>query len=269
MKPAAVISLVALLSCQASAPPIRTYDFSRGEQVIQAMYSRYFNRWYHTLTYVQYNRRIGAPGDTAQSVWLTAYSLPSRLRIDYAPLEQANGVLVVRDTQFVMHDAVSTEYIPRTNPLLLLGNDVYYLPVGVIVAKLRALAYDMNISRRDVWMNRPVLVVGAEEGDEESPQFWVDRETMVLVRLIDPTGSARSIGSDIRLMDFQPLGRSWLATRVHVYNNGRLVQNEERHQIRSDLELDSTLFMVTGWETGIHWYQNTPTPHRGINRICC
>lgn len=269
MKPAAFISLVALLSCRASAPPIRTYDFSRGDRVIQAMRDRYVNRWYRTLTYVQHNRSVDANGDTTSTVWLTAYLLPSRMRIDYGALDRGDGVLVLRDTQYVMRDGVATDWIGRTNPLLLLGYDVYYLPVSVTVAKLRGLGFDMTRAREDRWMNRPVLVVGAESGDNESPQFWIDREHLVLVRLIDPSGAARSDGSDIRLMDFEPLGRSWVPRRVRVYDDGRLVSNDEVRQVRSEVEIDSTLFMITGWETGIHWYQVKPEPFRTRTRTCC
>jgi len=269
MKPAAIISLVALLSCRASAPPIRTYDFFRAEQVIQAMRDRYTNRWYQTLTFVQYNRAVGADGDTAQTVWLTAFWLPSRMRIDYGALERGDGVLVLRDTQYVMHDGVATEYLPRTNPLLLLGHDVYYLPVSVTLARLRALGFDVSRAREDRWMNRPVLVVGADAGDTDSPQFWVDRQHLVLVRLIDPSGTASTAGSDIRLMNFEPLGRSWIPRRLDIYNNGRLVSTADRRQVRSEVELDSTLFTVAGWDIGIHWYQVTPQPLRTPIRTCC
>lgn len=272
MKPAVFVSLVALLSCRASAPPIRTYDFSRGEQVIQAMRDRYVNRWYRTLTYVQHNRGTGSNGDSVRSVWLTAYLLPSRMRIDYGPLERGDGVLVLRDTQYVMRDGVATDYIPRPNPLLLLGHDVYYLPVSVTLDRLRRLGFDTSRSREDRWMNRPVLVVGAAAGDNESPQFWVDREHLVLVRLIDPSGAASGIGSDIRLLDFESLGRSWVPRRLKIYDDaGRLVSTAELRQVRSELELDSTLFMITGWETGIHWYDVKPEPFRtrNPNTTCC
>lgn len=269
MKRAALISLVALLSCRASAPPIRTYDFSRSDQVIQAMRDRYVNRWYQTLTFVQHNRAAGTNGVTVDSYWLTAYWLPSRMRIDYGSLDRGNGVLVLRDTQYVMRAGIATDYIPRTNPLLLLGHDIYYLPVNATLARLRALGFDLSRSREDRWMNRPVLVVGADAGDTESPQFWIDREHLVLVRLIDPSGAASGIGSDIRLMDFQPLGRSWIARRMDIYDNGRLVLSAERRQVRSEVELDSTLFVITGWDTGIHWYQVTPQPLRTPTRPCC
>lgn len=264
MKASALIGLITLLSCRASAPPIRTYDFSKGEQVIQAMRDRYVGRWYQTLTAVQYNR-IPQAGGAASSIWLDAYMLPSRMRIDFVPKEQGNGVLILADTQYVVRSAESTDWIARTNPVLLLGFDVYFLSVSQTLARLRQLGFDVNRAREDVWMNRPVLVVGANAGDDRSPQFWIDRENLVLVRLIDPSGAARPRGTDFHFTDFQKLGYAWLPRRVRVFENKRLISDEEYRQVRSNVALDSALFELSQWQTAMHWYQLPVEPHRG----CC
>lgn len=260
--------LMVLASCRPIPPPIRTYDYSEGEQVIQAMRDRYVGRWYLTLTSVQYNREPQAGGEATRSVWLNAYMLPSRMRIDISPKEEGNGVLILGDTQYVVRSAESTDWLARSNSILLLGFDVYFLPVSRTIAQLRRLGFDLNRTHEEVWMNRPVLVVGAHAGDLRSPQFWIDRENLVLVRLIDPTGSARSRGTDFHFMDFQKLGYAWLPRRVRVYENGRLISDEEYRQVRADLRLDSALFQLSQWQTAMHWYQMPIQPNRS-NRTCC
>src|SRR5687767_48114 len=175
------------IGCRASQPPVRAYDYTNGEEVLRAMHDRYSGRWHQRLVAVQHNLSAPRGGDTTRTIWLTAVQPPGRMRIDFEPRAQANGVLILRDTQYVIVGGRPSQVTRAIQPLLLLQHDVYFLDVPVTVSRLRELGVDVARARADVWQGRPVLVVGAAPGDLRSKQVWIDRELMLLVRWIEPS----------------------------------------------------------------------------------
>lgn len=253
----AIIALFAVAGCKASAPPPppNPQPFTSGDQLIKSMQSRYAGRWYRTVTFVQASTTITPDGKASTAIWYEAALLPSRLRIDFDPLEAGNGALVRADTQYVIQRGAVVRTIPRTNELLLLGFDVYFLDPAVTSAWLRRVGFDLSRIRQDVWEGRQVYVVGASgPSDLRSRQFWIDRENMLFVRMISPARDTTQT-EDIRFAKYEKIGRAWIAPLVEVYHNGRLTFKEEYRHVRIDPPLDTALFDPGQWRTARHWYQ--------------
>jgi hypothetical protein len=253
-----IISTIGCVACSPSTPPQPAVPepYTSGEQLLEAMQNRYVARWYRTLTFVQETTTFAASGDSTEAVWYEALQLPSRLRIDFDPLDQRNGVIVRGDSQFVFQRGQITRRIGRTNELLLLGFDVYFLEPSTTAAWLRRLGFDLSRIRQDQWQGRQVYVVGASSAaDMASKQFWVEREHLLFVRLIQPGANGRM--QDIRFLNYEPLGRTWIAPLVEIYEDGRLVMREEYRHMRVGVALDSTLFDPARLATARHWYRTT------------
>jgi hypothetical protein len=252
-----VFALVGTSACGRTTPPPPPVPepFASGEQLLEAMQNRYVGRWYRTLTFVQETTQFPPNAPEQKSVWYEALQLPSRLRIDFEPIDQGNGVLVRGDTQYVMQRGSVTRRIPRANELLILGFDVYFLEPSVTAAWLRRLGFDLSRIRQDEWQGRPVYVVGATDAnDQRSRQFWVDREHLLFVRLIQPVGSSERT-SDVRFLNYRTIGRTWIAPVVEIYEDGRLVMKEEYRHMRVDVPLDSALFDPARYSTARHWFE--------------
>ena len=252
-----IIAVLGTATCGRSTPPPPPVPepFLSGEQLLEAMQNRYVGRWYRTLTFVQETTQFPPDAPERKSVWYEALQLPSRLRIDFDPIDQGNGVLVRGDTQYVMQRGSVVRRIPRANELLILGFDVYFLEPSVTAAWLRRLGFDLSRIRQDQWQGRPVYVVGAADAsDQRSPQFWVDREHLLFVRLIQPVASSART-SDVRFLNYRTIGRTWIAPLVEIYEDGRLVMKEEYRQMRVDVPLDSALFDPARYTTARHWFE--------------
>jgi len=251
------ITLISIAGCSASAPPRppNPEPFANGDQLIEAMQDRYAGRWYRTITFVQKSTTIAPDGKENTSIWYEAALLPSRLRIDFDPIEAGNGVLVRADTQYAIQRGRVVSATARANVLLLLGFDVYFLEPAFTAAWLRRLGFDLSKIRQDVWQGRPVYVVGATApSDLRSRQFWVDRENMLFLRLLEPARDS-SQTDDVRFANYERIGRTWVAPRVEVYRDGRMVFREEYQHIRIDQPLDVALFDPATWSTAVHWYK--------------
>ena len=219
--------------------------------LIGAMHDRYEGKWYRTLTFVQRNTRYVASGaDT--STWLEAVRIPGALRIDYEPLAKRNGILFVRDSQFLMANGLVTNATPSVHPLMVLGFDVYADAPERTLARLRSLGFDLDKFRQDTWQGRPAYVVGAAAGDLEARQFWVDRERLVFVRMIQP-GREPGRASEIRFDDYRPLGGGWIAPTVRFLTADRETFLERYEDVRADVALDDRLFDPRQWSAAPHW----------------
>jgi hypothetical protein len=252
------ITVIALAGCSQTTPPPPAVPepYASGLQLIEAMQNRYAGRWYRTITFAQVTTSFTPQGARDTAIWYEALLLPSRLRIDYDPIEAGNGMLVRADTQYVVQRGSVVRTIPRTNELLLLGFDIYFLEPAITAAWLTRLGFDLAKVRRTVWQGRDVYVVGANDpADLRSRQFWVDRENMLFVRLLTPARDSTQT-DDIRFANYEQIGRAWVAPRVEVYRNGSLVFKEEYRHVRIDQPLDTALFDPAQWRTARHWYRD-------------
>jgi hypothetical protein len=252
-----LIATIGSVACGRSTPPPPPVPepYSSGDRLLEAMQNRYVGRWYRTLTFVQETSEFPANAPARTSVWYEALQLPSLLRIDFDPIDQGNGVLVRGDTQYVMQRGAVVRRIPRANELLILGFDVYFLEPATTAAWLRRLGFDLSRIRQDEWQGRQVYVVGARGPDDlRSPQFWVDREHLLFVRLVQPVGDSERT-RDIRFLNYRSIGRTWIAPLVEMYEDGRLVLKEEYRHMRVDVPLDSALFDPAQFTTARHWFE--------------
>ena len=252
------VALAALAGCTQTTPPAPAVPepYTTGAQLIEAMQNRYAGRWYRTITFAQATTSFTPQGARDTAIWYEALLLPSRLRIDYDPIEAGNGVLVRADTQYVLQRGSVVRTIPRTNELLLLGFDVYFLEPSITAAWLTRLGFDLSKVRRALWQGRDVYVVGARDaGDLRSRQFWIDRENLLFVRLLTPARDSAQT-DDIRFGNYERVGRAWVAPLVEVYREGKLVFKEEYRHVRVDQPLDTALFDPAKWRTARHWYRD-------------
>jgi hypothetical protein len=228
------VMLTALVA--ASAAPTDT----AGVGVIRAMHERYAGKWYENLALVQtvnyYDVQTGAY-DSAR-IWYESIRLPGVVRSDIAPLDAGNSQLFRDNTwYFIEADSVIRQQ-STPHPILLLGFDVYVQPVDETLAALRRIGFDLTRLREADWQGRPAYVVG-----DESRQFWVDRENLLLVRLHfkNPTSGAER---DVVLDAYEPLGGGWIATQLRFMRNGRTDMLERYDYWTIEVEFPDDLFAV-------------------------
>ena len=90
-------------------------------------------------------------------------------------------------------------------------------------------------------------------GDMRRKQAWIDAERLYFVRLVEPTRADSSKVQDIRFVNYERRGDAWLAPRVEIYNDGKLVFYEDYSDMKTDVPLDESLFDPTPWKNSRHW----------------
>jgi hypothetical protein len=223
-----------------------------GRAVLQQMFAAYDGKWYKTLTFVQRTIFHRPDGTTNTQTWYEAVSGPSKLRIDRDSATSGNGTLYSGDSTFVVQNGVVVRRVGSGNPFMPLIMGVYLQPVERTAQELSGHGMDLGKVRRDSWRGRPAWVVGASSpSDTTSPQFWIDTERLVLVRMMIKAGSGATY--DVDVDGYERTGNGWLATKIVMRSGGRPAQEEYYEDWKVDVELDPELFDPARWKTARHW----------------
>lgn len=243
-----VIAIFALLASYAFAQTIHN-----GEDVLRAMRDRYKDSWYQTVTFMQKSTTYKPDGTSSAETWYEAALLPGKLRIDVGPASEGKGYLFVEGTLTIVKEnqVVSTQ--KDVNMLLVLGFDVYRQDAETTIRIVKGEGYDVSKVREDTWYGKAVYVVGAERDDVRSKQFWVEKDSLLLVREIESAREDAARIADIRFVRYQPLAGAWIAAGVEVYSGGRKVFSEDYSEIQANVKLDPGTFDpqqfgATHWE---------------------
>jgi hypothetical protein len=70
----------------------------------------------------------------------------------------------------------------------------------------------------------------------------VDRERLVVVRLLRPGFRDTSRTADVAFTGYRPLAGGWIAPEITVREGGRLLQRERYRDVRANLPLADSLF---------------------------
>jgi len=227
-------------------------DVRNGEDVLRVMHDRYARSWYQTLTFTQKSTTYNADGSSKAETWYEAADLPGKLRIDIGPPSDGNGFLMVDGTLTTFRQGKEIGTRPLVNMLLVLGFDVYRQPAETTIKVAESEGYDLRKFHQETWRGKLVYVVGAEKGDLKSKQFWVDKDSLLFVRLFEPAPADTSKFREIRFEDDRQLAGGWVAAQVEVRVDDRKVFSEEYSDIHANPKLDPATFDPKQFNSS-HW----------------
>jgi len=251
MRPLALF-LFFLLMTLAPAAAV-TAKVKTTEDLIAAMQKKHAKSWYRTLTFVQKSTTFKPDGTSSSEIWYEALHAPGKLRIDIDPLKDGNGFMYANGNQYVFKAGKLINTQQRTNPLLVLGFDIYFQTAAETMAQLKDLNVDFSKLHEDTWQGRPAYVVGAAAGDTRSPQFWIDKQNLYFVRLIEMAGKNKDKVQEIQFNKYQKAeGGGWVSPEVVVLVDGQRVFMEEYSEIKTGVKFDDKLFDPESWST-THW----------------
>jgi outer membrane lipoprotein-sorting protein len=228
-------------------------DIRDGEAVLRAMHDRYAKSWYRTVTFTQKSTTYKDDGTSSAETWYEAAMLPGKLRIDIGPPADGKGYILVNGDVTIVKDNKVAATRHSVNMLLVLGFDVYRQDPETTIKVVKGEGYDLSKLHEDTWEGKPAYVVGADKGDDKSRQFWIAKDTLLFVRVIEPAPGDATKVDDIRFIHYQPLAGAWIAAGVEVYSDGKKVFTEDYTDIQANVKLDPSVydpqkFAATHWE---------------------
>jgi hypothetical protein len=255
MRLQSVLPLLALVvSCATTSRRSSGGEPADGTALLARMHEHYAGRWFRTLTFVQRTTQRRPDGTSQVSTWYESQR-GSRLRIDIGDPSAGNGALYTADSLYVIRAGKVVRTMAEGNPFLPLIVSVYVEPLDVTLKQLAP--YKVNLSRIHVqaFEGKATYVVGATSpADTTSPQFWVEKDRLIVTRFLLPLISTpENRVQDVRLENNVPAGDGWLATRIRMLDQGKPLQTEEYSDWRVNISLPETFFQAEHWSEGPHW----------------
>ncbi|MFZ0814441.1 MAG: hypothetical protein WAM78_02920 [Candidatus Sulfotelmatobacter sp.] len=230
----------------------RAQEIHDGAAVLRAMHDRYKTSWYDTLIFTQKSTTYNPDGTIKVETWYEAALLPGKLRIDIGPPSNGNGYVLSDGNVTILKDGKITASRPLVNMLLVLGFDVYRQDPQTTADVVKGQGYDLTKLRDDTWEGHPVYVVGADKGDLQSRQFWVEKDTLLFVREMEPARDDPKKVHDIRFTDYRKLAGAWVAARVEVHADDKLIFSEDYSDIEANVKLDPAVYDPSKFNS-THW----------------
>jgi outer membrane lipoprotein-sorting protein len=250
MKILAPFFLIALMAMSSFAA-----DFSSGNELIAAMHNRYAGKWYKTLTFVQKTTNFKPDGTSTVATWYEAMSVPGNLRIDFDPAERGDGILFANGKVYSFREGKLAMSRAFLHPLMVLGFDVYAQPAEKTIDQLKEMNIDLSSIHQEKWQGRSVYVVGANAGDLNTPQFWIDKKELYFVRLIELKGKDKKTVNETQFNKYQKVkGGGWVSAEVQFFVDGKPATTEEYSDIQTGANLDASLWDPEKWMTADRTY---------------
>ena len=137
--------------------------------------------------------------------------------------------------------------VNRVDLSALLAYDVFAQSIDTTIMWLDSARVRFGLLRRDELDGRRVYVVGAEEGDSISAQFWVDAEHWRVLRVIQRDARRPSEILDLRYTEFTELLDVPVPTRIRVYRRGKLIEEQDISNFVVNPSLPSRAFDLGRW----------------------
>src|SRR5207302_1594643 len=131
---------------------------------------------------------------------------------------------------------------PDGHAILAAMHDRYFGPAERTARGPERLGLDLATGHEDTWDGRPAYVVGARRGDLRTRQFWVDKDRLLFVRLLEPGQRDTTRTSDIRFNDYRPVGAAWVSAEVAFLVDGHQRWLEQYAEISTGTALSDALF---------------------------
>lgn len=177
----------------------------------------------------------------------TVATLPGRFRTTTLPASRKSATIRNQQRVAIFERGRRVVSRSRVDLVTLLAYDVFAQGIDSTIRALDAGGVRYAVARRDRLDGRRVWVVGADEGDSTSVQFWVDAEEWRLVRVIQPDLRAAKVTVDVRFLEFTDVMGIPLATRVDVYRNGEWTERQTITDVAVNPTVPTRAFDVVRW----------------------
>ena len=227
-------------------PPAAAVTSSR--DLVREMHDKWAGKWYQTLKFEQSNTFYTSSGREEKSRWVENLSVPGKLRIDFTPLTNRSGLLILNNRVTTFDNGRRLATRRAIQPILTLTADVYAIPPAITIRRLDSLKVDLDKFRSDRLDRKRVYVMGAEKDDLESNQIWIEAERLLLVRLIQSeTRGGRKIVTDTRVSGYKDIDGFPVATEFMSLRDGKPYFKEEYENIRVNEPIPASVFDPTRW----------------------
>lgn len=208
---------------------------THAQDVVHQMYLKYSKNFRKSLSFIQQTDTYRNYSLIKTATWYEVLVYPDKLRIDIGNPADGNSIFFVNDSVYRAQNGQVKNRGYQPHDLLFVLGGMYSFSLDKVYTKLKAIGYDTDKSFETIWKGRKVIVTGTDNEETESNQFWVDKEKLVTLRIINNKDGQKT---EIVCADYIPLGSNLCETSIEFYVNGKLRQTEKYSDIKENINVD-------------------------------
>jgi hypothetical protein len=187
-------------------------------------------------------------GDTNVVRRSRAYAaLPGRLRVEHLPVATRTGYVRDRQRLAIFEGGRRVSRQNHVDLTMVVAFDIFAQSVDTTVMWLDSARVRFGLLRSDELDGRRVWVVGALPSDTSITQFWVDAEWWRVLRVMQRDAAFPGDLVDIRVTEYTELLDVPVPTRLQVYRNGRIAEQQDISDLTANPPLSSRVFDLARW----------------------
>ncbi len=212
---------------------------AHSQDIVTKMYTANAKDFRKSLSFVQQTEFYRNDSLIRTATWHEVLVYPDKLRIDINDLSKGNSLFFVNDSfyNFQNSELKSKSYQPHE--LLFVLGGMYSFSLDEVFKRLTAIGYNTDKSFETTWNGKKAIVVGTDKEEAESNQFWVDKEKLVIVRILNNKDGQKT---EIICSEYIKLGNNWCETKIEMYINGKLRQTEKYNNVKENITVDMEYF---------------------------
>jgi hypothetical protein len=211
-----------------------------GRDIVKKMHDRYAGKWYRSFTFSQTTEMYRNDSLRATQTWYEFIRFPDRFRMDFGSADSGNAAIFRGDSCYRFRNGkLQSTTINHTEGLVFLLGGMYFYSLAQTFTIFDSLHFDLGKAHENTWKGRPVYVIGANKGEDDINQLWVDKSDLYPVRMIKMNGNSRL---EALIEDWKAVEGGWLETRCSFYLNRKLIQVETYHDYKANIPLEDRIF---------------------------
>lgn len=225
---------------------------SQAQSIVQQMFDKHAKGFRKSLSFVQETGFYMNDSLRRTATWYEVLIYPDKLRIDIDDPNAGNTLFFVNDSVYRFQKSVLKGRTYQPHDLLLVLGGIYSFTPEEAVKKLKSVGYDAGKTYETTWNGRPVIVVGTDKDENESNQFWLDKEKLLTVRILN---NRNGMKSEILCEDYIAFGNGWCETSIRFFINGKLRQTEKYRELKENITLNMD-FLDPGKMGTVKYWEN-------------
>ena len=206
--------LVTISSC--------THRPRNGYELIEQMYKANKSNWYETLCFSQEVLHYRNDSVIATEVWHEAYQSPGNLIIKFNDWNNGTGMLFANDTIYSYRKGTLESIRYRIHDLVVLGLDINNIPPGITAERALKCGYDLDLIQDGTCMGHETWIVG----DTTGTCFWVDRESLLFLKMRRRTGEN---SREVEFARYESINGFPVATEIRFYDSNDALDMVEKY----------------------------------------
>jgi hypothetical protein len=226
-----------------------------GSQVLDIMYNRHAGKWYKNMGVVKDVDIIENGKTRPGGSWLMAMEFPGKFRMDIGDPATKTTILLSNKILYKWQDGKKTYENQDRSSLLFLTGGMYWYKRKEIPGKLVEYNIDPTKAYQTTYNGKAVYVLGAENAKDKLSQLWIEKDRLILLRIIEYDGMFNKI--ETRYEGHKKYGNYWIESKVSYLQGDKVLQVEKyKGDVLINMKLDPMLFDPQQLHNARHWYYN-------------